>query len=118
MLVTTCDRMMMGGIYDHLGGGFHRYSVDRFWQIPHFEKMLYDNGQLVTVYAEAYQLTGREEYRNVVEGILSFVDRELVAPAGGFYASLDAESEGIEGKFYRWELEEIKARLAPEAIYS
>jgi uncharacterized protein YyaL (SSP411 family) len=114
MLVTTCDRMMMGGIYDHLGGGFHRYSVDRYWQIPHFEKMLYDNGQLATVYAEAYQLTGGEEFRNIVEGILSFVDRELVAPSGGFYASLDAESEGIEGKFYRWELDKIKATLDPE----
>ncbi len=114
MLVTTCDRMMMGGIHDHLGGGFHRYSVDRYWQIPHFEKMLYDNGQLATVYAEAYRLTGREDYRNVVEGILSFVDRELVAPSGGFYASLDAESEGVEGKFYRWERDEIKAALEPK----
>lgn len=114
MLVTTCDRMMMGGIYDHLGGGFHRYSVDRYWHIPHFEKMLYDNGQLATVYAEAYQLTGRESYRSVVKGILSFVDRELVSPEGGFYSSLDAESEGVEGKFYRWELAEIKSALDAE----
>lgn len=111
---TTCDGMMKGGIYDHLGGGFHRYSVDRYWRIPHFEKMLYDNGQLATVYAEAYELTGREEYKRIVEGICSFVDRELVSDSGGIYASLDAESEGVEGKFYRWELDEIKNTLSPE----
>ena len=70
MLLTTCQRMMMGGIVDHLGGGFHRYSVDRYWRIPHYEKMLYDNGQLASVYAEVYGLTGNEEYRWVVEGIL------------------------------------------------
>ena len=114
MLVKTCEGMMMGGIYDHLGGGFHRYSVDRFWHIPHFEKMLYDNGQLATVYAEAYELTGREEFKRVVEGILAFVDRELVAESGGIYSSLDADSEGEEGKFYRWELKEIKEALTAD----
>ena len=102
----------MGGIYDHLGGGFHRYSVDRFWKIPHFEKMLYDNGQLASVYAEVYELTQREDFRYVVQGTLDFVTRELVAESGGIYSSLDAESEGVEGKFYRWELEEIKATLS------
>ena len=80
MLLKTCERMMMGGIYDHLGGGFHRYSVDRFWAIPHFEKMLYDNGQLVTAYAEVYSLTKNEEFKAVVEGCLEWVEREMVSP--------------------------------------
>lgn len=114
MLVKTCEQMLQGGIYDHLGGGFHRYSVDRFWRIPHYEKMLYDNGQLASVYAEAYGLTERPEFKTTVEGILSFVDRELTSDTGGFYASLDAESEGIEGKFYVWDLDEIKTALNAE----
>ncbi len=113
-LEKSCQRMMMGGIYDHLGGGFHRYSVDRFWRIPHFEKMLYDNGQLASVYAELFSLTGKEEYRETVQGILSFVDRELTSPEGGFYAALDAESEGVEGKFYRWTREKVQATLNDE----
>ena len=114
MALTTLRKMAQGGIYDHLGGGFHRYSVDRFWRIPHFEKMLYDNGQLASAYARAYQLTGSSEFREVVEGILSFVDRELKTPEGAFYSSLDAESEGEEGKYYRWTRQEIQQVLGDD----
>lgn len=111
MLLKTLDSMIAGGIYDHIGGGFHRYSTDRFWRFPHFEKMLYDNGQLAQIYARAFELTGREEYRAIAEGICDFVLLELTAPGGAFYALLDADSEGEEGKYYRWEKGELD-RLA------
>ena len=114
MLVGTLDKMAMGGIWDHLGGGFHRYSVDRYWRIPHFEKMLYDNGQLATVYAEAYQLTGREDYRQIVVKLCDFVLAEMTSAEGGFYSALDADSEDEEGKFYRWTRAEIKALLTDD----
>jgi hypothetical protein len=112
-LINTLDQMARGGIRDHLGGGFHRYSVDRFWRIPHFEKMLYDNAQLISVYAEAYALTGRSDFRRVAEEIIAFAQREMSDKAGGFYSALDAESEGEEGRYYRWEAQEIEKRLDP-----
>jgi hypothetical protein len=116
MLIKTLDGMISGAMYDHLGGGFHRYSVDQRWQIPHFEKMLYDNGQLASVYAEVYADTQRDEYRFVVEGICDFVIRELRAPEGAFFSALDADSEGEEGKFYRWTKDELKSLESVEAF--
>jgi uncharacterized protein YyaL (SSP411 family) len=114
MLVTTLERMAAGGIRDHVGGGFHRYSTDRYWRVPHFEKMLYDNGQLASVYAEAWKLTGRDDFRQVVDEILSFVVREMTDTCGGFYAALDAETDGDEGGYYVWTRDEVKAALSRE----
>ncbi len=114
MLVKTLVRMADGGIRDHLGGGFHRYSTDRYWRIPHFEKMLYDNGQLASVYAQAYELTGEASFRQVVEELLAFVLRELTDPSGGFYSALDAETDAEEGRYYVWTREEIERILGPD----
>lgn len=111
----TLDRMAAGGIYDQLGGGFCRYATDRQWRVPHFEKMLYDNGQLVSLYAHAYQLTRRPRYEAVIRQTLAFVERELSDREGGFYASLNADSEGQEGKFYVWTEKEIDASVSSAA---
>lgn len=113
VLTLTLDRMAAGGIHDQLGGGFHRYTVDRGWQIPHFEKMLYDNGLLAQVYARACEAMRRPEYRQVVERLLAFTTREMLAPGGAFYAALDAQSDGGEGKFYVWSPAEVAAALTP-----
>ncbi|GGL24050.1 thioredoxin domain-containing protein [Halarchaeum grantii] len=103
----TLDAMAAGGLYDHLGGGFHRYCVDREWTVPHFEKMLYDNAELARVYLAGHQLTGTDRYREVAAGALDFLADELAHPEGGFYSTLDARSEGEEGTFYVWTLDEV-----------
>jgi len=114
MVERTLEKMGQGGIYDHLGGGFHRYSVDERWLVPHFEKMLYDNALLSRTYFEAYQATQKVRYRRVGEEILDYVLREMKSPEGGFYSTQDADSEGQEGKFYVWTRDEIKKVLGKE----
>jgi uncharacterized protein YyaL (SSP411 family) len=113
MVEKTLQAMRRGGIFDHLGFGFHRYSTDRRWRVPHFEKMLYDQALLAMAYTEAFQLTGQDEYKRTVEEVLTYVRRDLRSPEGAFYTAEDADSEGEEGKFYVWELGEIEAVLSP-----
>lgn len=110
----TLKRMAYGGIYDQVGGGFARYSTDAFWKVPHFEKMLYDNAQLVSLYSEAYQSTKDPLYKDVVSQTLEFIERELMDENGAFYSALDADSEGEEGKFYVWNKDELDSLLGED----
>jgi uncharacterized protein YyaL (SSP411 family) len=112
---TTLEQMAMGGIYDHLGGGFARYTVERTWTIPHFEKMLYDNAQLLEVYAEAHAAAKKPVYERVLRQTVGFLAREMTSPEGAFYSALDADSEGEEGKFYIWTEKELASLIADKA---
>ena len=111
---VTLQKMAFGGIYDQIGGGFARYSVDGRWHIPHFEKMLYDNAQLVSLYSEAFQYTPDPIYKNIVFECLEFIEREMTSADGGFYSAIDADSEGVEGKFYSFTKDEIKKILGDD----
>ncbi|WP_342084223.1 thioredoxin domain-containing protein [Dyadobacter sp. OTU695] len=110
----SLNRVALGGIYDHVGGGWARYSVDEDWFIPHFEKMLYDNGQLLSIYAEAYSLTQNPLYQDRIQQTIQWLATEMRSPDGGFFSALDADSEGIEGKFYIWTQDELKAALGED----
>jgi hypothetical protein len=103
----TLDKIESGGIYDQIGGGFARYSVDGEWHVPHFEKMLYDNGQLLSLYSLGYQITGKDRYKEVVLETIEWLEREMQSVTGGYYSALDADSEGVEGKYYVWSEAEI-----------
>jgi len=114
-VTLTLKKMALGGIYDHIGGGFARYSVDGQWHVPHFEKMLYDNAQLVSLYSEAFAWKSSQLYKQVVDEIITFIARELTSPEGGFYSALDADSEGVEGKFYTFTKKDIEEILGDDA---
>jgi len=110
----TLEKMALGGIYDHLGGGIHRYATDQRWLVPHFEKMLYDQALVSSIYLDGYQVSGRPLFAERARGILDYVIRDLSSPQGGFYSSEDADSEGLEGKFYIWTVEEARATLGED----
>lgn len=114
MVEYTLENMYRGGIHDHLGSGFHRYSTDNMWIVPHFEKMLYDQALIATAYTEIYQVTGKRLYKEAAEGILDYVLRDLTSQEGGFYCGEDADVEGEEGKYYLWTSEEVRNILSPE----
>jgi len=114
MALTTLDKMARGGIYDHLGGGFHRYSVDAEWLVPHFEKMLYDNALLTVSYVEAFQATGEQRFADVARETLDYITADMTSPEGGFYSTRDADSEGEEGLFYVWTIDELNEVLGAE----
>lgn len=113
-LHTTLHKMALGGIFDQIGGGFSRYSVDGSWKVPHFEKMTYDNAQLLSLYAKAYKQNKNPEYLNVITKTVAWLEREMLDPKGMFYAALDADSEGVEGKYYVWKTEEVKKLLGKD----
>jgi len=115
-VTITLDKMARGGIFDQLGGGFARYSTDKYWLAPHFEKMTYDNGQLVSLYSQAYRLTKKPLYKNIIEQTLEYTQREMTSSDHGFYSALDADSEGEEGKFYTWNKSEIDSIIGDEAL--
>jgi uncharacterized protein YyaL (SSP411 family) len=115
-VTLTAGRMAAGGIYDHVGGGFHRYSVDARWLVPHFEKMLYDNAQIPRMYLEAYQVTGAADWRRVVEETLDYVIAGLGHPEGGFYSATDADSEGEEGRYFVWSRDEVARLVEPRDL--
>ncbi|HEX3426550.1 MAG TPA: thioredoxin domain-containing protein [Acidimicrobiales bacterium] len=117
VVTTTLDAMASGGIYDHLGGGFARYAVERTWLVPHFEKMLYDNAQLIRLYTHGWQVTGADRYRQVVEETVGYLLRSpMRSPEGGIHAAEDADSEGVEGKFYVWDRDQVEAIGGPAAV--
>ncbi len=113
----TLDKMLQGGIYDQLGGGFARYATDRAWRIPHFEKMLYDNGLLLGLLADAYRISGQERYLRALRETHAFLEREMKSPEAGFYSALDADSEGREGAYYLWSMQELREQLGDDAIW-